>query len=421
MSLLRCSAIRAWQHYFNADVGIIGKKVELAGRSYSIVGVTAKEFVEPELEDIGRQTSIWLAWDFNPANETARSFWTGRGYIGSFIGKLKPEFTSAQASMLVTDQVDRAWQLGVSSIGFYNGWRVGMEFLPLRDVVLGEGKTVAYLLIVCALSLLVIAVMNLINLFIARALERQREFAIAAVVGAKPKDLRSLVFAETLLLMTISMLLGFVIAQTAHLFMREYLSEILPMNNVYGLDPIVIMVAVLVSFLVSLLFSGVSIKVINYKRLQSALIGSGKGTGAQISKKMRGTLVYIQVSIAAFLIFINLSFFISAIIAMNDPKLIKSDDLLSLEVSFNIQQESNAAQNNAMLRELKEELAQLPQVVGVSHSSSPLDKSFATWSMVEESSLKQVVPEAKIVDHNYFELMGQRLIEGTDVYQGPNR
>lgn len=402
----------AWQHYFNADANIVGKKLELAGRSYTIVGITAQGFVEPELEDIGRQTSIWLAWDFNPANETARSFWTGRGYIGSIIGKLKPEFTPSQAGMLVTDQVNRAWQVGVSNIGFYNGWRVGMELHPLRDVILGEGETVAYLLIVCALSLLVIAVMNLFNLFIARALERQREFAIAAVVGAKPKDLRSLVFAETLMLMTISMLLGLIIAQVAHLFMREHMWEILPMSNVYGLDPLVITVAVLVSLLLSMFFSGVSIKVIDYQHLQAALMGSGKGTGAQISKRMRSALVYIQISIAAFLIFINLSFFISAIIAMKEPTLIKSDDLFSLEVSFNVQEEANAAQNNALLRDLKKELALLPQVEGVSHSASPLDKSFATWSMVEESSLQQVVPEAKIVDHDYFALMGQRLIRG---------
>jgi ABC-type antimicrobial peptide transport system permease subunit len=51
-------------------------------------------------------------------------------------------------------------------------------------------------------------------------------------------------------------------------------------------------------------------------------------------------------------------------------------------------------------------------VDNVSRSSSPLTGYLNTWSLLELDSMKRVLPQGRIVDHQYFLMSGQRLIEG---------
>ena len=46
---------QAWQGYFAGDPNVVGKKLQVRGRSYTIVGVMSDQFVEPELSQIGRK------------------------------------------------------------------------------------------------------------------------------------------------------------------------------------------------------------------------------------------------------------------------------------------------------------------------------------------------------------------------------
>ena len=78
----------SWQQDFASDQSIIGKTVVINQVSFEIIGVAANSVIEPEMLKTGRQTAIWLPWDFNLTSEQARSFWWNRYSSSHFIAKL---------------------------------------------------------------------------------------------------------------------------------------------------------------------------------------------------------------------------------------------------------------------------------------------------------------------------------------------
>ena len=65
----------SWQQLYNADPEIIGKIVAFRDHRYKVIGVTAKDFLEPHLYQNGWQTQFWLPWDFNPVRPEQRQLW----------------------------------------------------------------------------------------------------------------------------------------------------------------------------------------------------------------------------------------------------------------------------------------------------------------------------------------------------------
>ncbi len=61
-----------WQQKFDGSTDILEQKITLSGISYSIVGVLAENFVEPELLNTGLETQVWIPFDYNPAGEQMR-------------------------------------------------------------------------------------------------------------------------------------------------------------------------------------------------------------------------------------------------------------------------------------------------------------------------------------------------------------
>ena len=54
-----------WQQYFQGAPDVLGKTLQFRGVSFAIVGVLARDFVEPVLAAPGWSTDIWLSYDFN--------------------------------------------------------------------------------------------------------------------------------------------------------------------------------------------------------------------------------------------------------------------------------------------------------------------------------------------------------------------
>jgi len=402
----------SWKNNFSSDQGIIGQGVQFRGRSFTIVGVLSPNFIEPEIERIGRKTSVWLPWDFNPTSERGRQSWGGRASPRVLIGKLKEHISSQLAATESTTIANNAWTKNVENIPFYKGWRIEMELVSFQHAILGGSKLFAYLLLACAISLLLIAVANISNLFLARAFERKNEFAICAAVGATAKDLIRMVFIESSLLMLIALFVGLFLAQFGIVFIKQFMSDALPLNADYSTSAIILFIGVFISFLLAFIFAVISAKVIDYKQLQRPLSGSGKGVGAQISNRVRNGFVLSQVFIASVLIFINLTFFISAVSAIRAQDIIKTDNLVSVRIALNTTETISRQQRQTMIGEVRDSLLLLPEVEAIALTRSPLDSDFNTWSLTEVSSLKHVLPQAINIDEQYFELTETMLIEG---------
>ena len=175
---------RFWKNHFNADPGVIGKKLTLSEQSFEIIGV-----VPAQIDLWGPPpTDVYL-----PVNSIALFSYpiSQRVYrIFGCYGRLKDGVSLAQAQaeleIIHRGLIDRYPDTD-------KGYQIRLTPL-LESVVSGYSGTV-WLLGGAVAVLLMIAAANVANLLFARGLERRRELAIRAAIGAT----RSLLVRQLLL------------------------------------------------------------------------------------------------------------------------------------------------------------------------------------------------------------------------------
>jgi ABC-type antimicrobial peptide transport system permease subunit len=152
--------------------------------------------------------------------------------------------------------------------------------------------------------------------------------------------------------------------------------------------------------------------------------GAGKGVSVQVSKGMRQTLVMAQVAIAGLLVFANIGLLNQAFDSIQQANDFDVQDLTHLTFVPATAKKHSVAQIDVSMRLISKSLKNLPQVEEVTHSSSALDY-FKKWAITDAANQDRYVVSSKEVDHQYFDMYGQKLLEGrqftqADVLDGNN-
>lgn len=400
-----------WQQEFNASADILEQKINLSGVSYRIIGVLAEHFVEPELAVTGRKTQVWLPWDYNQTGAGQRqSFGNINGGL-QFIGQLKADVSQSQAEQLLTPLVSERWQQGVADIGFFKGWSINIRVRAVKEVILGQSESIAVMLLTGVVGLVLIACANIANLFMARTAEKQRQMAIQAAIGATKKHLFKGMLAETSLLMFMAIILALMLAKIGFYIMQQYLGAVLPRVNELTLNPITFASAVLVTIVFALFFAKLSTRMINYRALNSTLQSSGKGSGLQVSKKTRQILIASQVALATVLVFANFSLLKDAVKTINAPIGFTTHNISTLVLNFSSTDSPSQQEARPIMAQIMEKLEALPQVASLSQSGSPLD-GFGVRALTNVANNERYTPYFKGVDHVYFNMIEQQLLQG---------
>jgi predicted permease len=400
-----------WQQKFNGNADILEQKVNLSGVSYRIVGVLAEDFVEAELAGIGRETHVWLPWDFNQTEERHRQSFGDVNDNLKFIGLLKQGVSQHQAQQLLTPLVNERWQEGVAGIDFFKGWSIKIGIRSVKDVMLGQSESIAITLLAGVIGLVLIACVNISNLFMARTAENQRQMAIQAAIGATKKHLFKAVFAESSLLMLMSIIFALVIAIIGFYVMQQYLGAVLPRINELSLTPITFGSAILVTLIFALFFAKLTTRILDYRALNSTLQSSGKGSGLQVSKKTRQVLIASQIALATVLVFANFSLLKDAIKTINAPLGFVTENISTLTLNFSSTSYPSQEEVKSIMAEVMKKLEALPQVQSLSQSHAPFD-DFWGWMITNVANNDKYTPYIKGIDHRYFNMIEQQLVQG---------
>ncbi len=403
---------KTWLNDFAGNNDILEEKVSFRGVSFRIVGVLSAEFIEPKIAEINRETEVWLPFEFNSGGTEYRARWWDRANNLTFVGKLFREISAEQAQIKLSQLVDDAWQENIDQNGFQKGWHIEVLLSPFKSVILGDSGNTAYMLLLGVIGLLVIAFINIANLQLSRTVEKRSQLALRAAVGAKRKDLFKLLFAESLLLMSVVLIFSLIIAKSGFIILQTYLEQVLPRVSELQFGLFTLSNAAIILLVLATLFAALSYRVVDLRRLNNSMQSSGKGSGLQISKSMRSFLIVSQVTVATVLIFININLLKNSLEVIYDPSVIQVEKLSSVALTQSDASELSPAEISAITADILKNIAELPQISIASRNSSPLTDGEGTWSLKEVLSNQTVLTIGKSVDSHYFSLMGQRLLFG---------
>jgi putative ABC transport system permease protein len=173
-----------WRNHFNGDPSVIGKKLTLSEQTFEIIGVVPGQLDLWET----RPTDVYL-----PINQFGWDAIYQRTYhVFECFGRLKDGvgIARAQAELKTIHNglIDRYPE---TDKGY------GIRLTPLLDEVVSGYSGTVWLLGAAVAVLLLIAAANVANLLFVHGLERRRELAIRAAIGATRSRLIGQMLLET--------------------------------------------------------------------------------------------------------------------------------------------------------------------------------------------------------------------------------
>ncbi|MBU3004585.1 ABC transporter permease [Paraglaciecola arctica] len=409
-NLVAILSYQTWKNDFSLDSDILSKKVQFGDVSYRVVGVLDEKFVEPQIYGVGYKSQVFLPWDYNSISASERKKWGNDDSGLMTLGRLKPGNSIAQTEQQLTSLVSDNWQQQVAGHQFFNGWSIGIKLHTLKSVILANSQQTVYLLIAAVIGLVLIATTNIANLFMSRTVERSRQIAIRAAIGASRRQVFHMLLAEAALLVGVATVIAMYIASLGFKGMQMFLNQYLPRIDELSLHFNTIVYALILIVGFAWFFAYICMRMIDFQSLNQSMQTGGKGIGKQVSKKVRQGLVFAQISIVTLLVFINIVLFSEAMTTINRPSGFATKNISFLVLSLPRVDESERDGLVANMAEVRDKLAALPQVDNVSQSMAPMP--FFSLALSRLGGDERYSIRAKDVDHSYFQLIEQPLLAG---------
>ena len=226
-----------WRRRFGAETSLIGRPATLNGVAYTVVGIA------PQALTVLTNGDIWVPLVIDPPKEMRLN------HVLFVVGRLKPGVTyrTAQAEM---DTIAA---------------RVGQQYPEVKDwginlttftdtFVSSQLRTALLVLLGAVVFVLLIVSANVANLLLARALERRKEMAVRAALGAGRGRLLRQLLIESLVLSSVGGGIGLVAAMWGVGLLESTLPpNLLPVPNI-GVDRTVVLFALAVTVVTGIVF-----------------------------------------------------------------------------------------------------------------------------------------------------------------------
>jgi predicted permease len=297
------------------------------------------------------------------------------------------------------------------------------SIVPLQEHVVGGTRRSVILLVWAVAFVLLIACANVANLLLSRALERQREMAVRAAIGATRMRLVGQLLAESLLLAMAGGLVGVTIAVGALHAIRTLGTRSVPRLPEISIDTHVLFFTLAISVLSGVLFGLVPALRLSRAGSRPALKDAARGASAGNSVWGRGNhvrrvLVIGELALSVMLLVAAGLLLRSFARLQQEPTGFNRKQVLTLELTMMGRKYADSSRVRETYRQLFDGLARLPGVTAAGGVSMlPLSQMFAWGPIVVEgrplpSGASFVNVDQRTVGADYFRVMQIALLKG---------
>ena len=396
-----------WAARFGGDAEVIGRQMRLEDDLYTVIGVLPSGFEYLEAADVYVPMGLFLAPDaplLNRGNTT---------YLHA-VARLKRGVTVEQAN---AEMAMLGRQLAEEYPKVNEGKSAQAE--RLQDVMSENVRQSLWVLFGAVGFILLIACINVANLLLVRAAERQKELAVRMALGAGRGRLVRQLLTESCLIAVLGGALGLLFGHWMLQGLLALAPPETPQLSRVGLDIGVLLftlgIAAATSLLCGLLPALQSSKI----DLQTALKKGGRLTGTG-REGMRKVLLIAEVSLSLVLL-VGAGLLVRSMYNLLHVDLGFNDDhLLTMRVRLSERKYDPAARRR-FYEECLERTGAVPGVRSAALAMSVPIRG-ASWDRVFYAFDKPVPSRADLpqsdyipVSRNYFETMGMRLLRGRSI------
>ena len=396
---------RLWRRRYNGDPGAIGRLVTISGEAYTIVGVMPADF-----DFRYSEAELWT-----PLRLTPTSPWlqvAARLKEGVSVRQARSALVIVAHQMEQEEPKDRA------------GLKISVT--PWSDMPDQNYKlTLIFVLAAAGLAML-IACADVGSLLLSRAVQRQKEIAIRASLGAGLWRIMRQLLSESLVLAVLGSLAGIVVARSLlELFTRHSstLPIALPHIQRVALNGRVLAFNTVLCLLLAVLCSLAPILLAARTDLQAVLRGGQAGHGPRGSSRLFSTFIALEAGFA-FLLLAGSGLMIRSLVYLQqEDHGFRPDHVLTLRVPVGTLtqprptgQYDTRPRQMAYYREILERVKTVPGIKAVGIVNNlPLSGIRSSLDFnLRGSGGKSEPVSARTISPGYFAAMGIPLITGRD-------
>jgi predicted permease len=393
-----------WRRRFGGDPSVIGQKITLEDKPFTIVGVMPRSFEFP-----AREVDVWtplsrVSDDMVPHRRAIR--WL------SVVGRLKSGQTLETATSgtnVFLKQLEQQYP------DDNRGW--GPSVLrPLEAVLVGNVRPALLVLLAAVGLVLLIACANLANLLLARGTARSREIAVRVALGAQRSRLIRQLLTESIVLSLIAGAISLLIAISGTNSLIALGASTIPRTQSIHVDVSVIVFSFVVSVITGVFFGLIPALKVTALNFYDALKQGGRGFAGG-GNRLREALVVAEMAVAAMLLVG------SGLVMKSLWKLVNVDPgfdaqpVLALRMSIPKSKYANDQQEVNYRKQLMQSIASVPGVVAVGGSKTMLLKGGGEpyeFTLQGPKGPVEVRPRSGVfmITPDYFRALGIPLLRG---------
>ncbi|HET9193947.1 MAG TPA: ABC transporter permease, partial [Vicinamibacterales bacterium] len=281
-----------WVNRYGADPSILGRRINLYGVPWEVIGVmpAGYDFPTPEVD-------VWIPLRLNPASQNFG------GHNLRAIARLAAGVTIAAATEDARSLIARFDEAGYDASWFERIFDGGAIVRPLRDEIVGDVRQRLLIVFGTVGFVLLIACSNVANLLLARAEGRRQENAVRMALGSSRFRLARHLLIESAMLALLGGAAGVLLAYAGVRALVSVGPADIPRLDEISINGRALVFTALVSSLAGVLFGVLPAVRASSARVTAALRDGGRSAASAGARhRTRNALVMTQVALAFVLV-----------------------------------------------------------------------------------------------------------------------